>query len=120
MDTESFYQALFALTSSLAWPGGAIAYASRRVQTFEDLPAQPALCQAETDETVAQVTSLQSITTLGASWLIYHQAGKDDDAIPAQTTNAILTAAKALFVDPTDPTFAQTLGGAVHKCWIDG
>jgi hypothetical protein len=121
MDAEDIYQALFALASALAWPGGgALAFSSRRVATFEDLPAQPALCQAEFDETVAQVTSLQSITTLGASWLIYHQAGKDDDAIPAQTTNAILTAVKALFVDPTDPTFAQTLGGAVHKCWIEG
>ena len=121
MDAEQIYQALFELTAGLAWPGGgALAYASRRVKTFEDLPAQPALCQAETEETVTQVTSLQSIITLGASWLVYHQAGKDDDAIPAQTTNAILTAIKALFVDPTDSDFAQTLGGAVHKCWIDG
>jgi hypothetical protein len=121
MITEDIYQALFDLTAGLNWSGGgALAFSSRRVKTFEDLPAQPALCQAETDEMVAQVTSLQSITTLGASWLIYHQAGKDDDAIPAQTSNAILTAVKALFVDPTDPAFAQTLGGAVHKCWIDG
>jgi hypothetical protein len=121
MDAESIYQALFGLASGLAWPGGgALAFSSRRVKTFEDLPAQPALCQAETEETVVQVTSLQSITTLGASWLIYHQAGKDGGAVPAQTTNAILAAVKALFVDPTEPTFAQTLGGAVHKCWIEG
>jgi hypothetical protein len=121
MDAESIYQGLFALASGLVWPGGgALAFSSRRVKTFEDLPAQPALCQAETEETVAQVTSQQSITTLGASWLIYHQAGKDDASVPAQTTNAILTAVKALFVDPTDPAFAQTLGGAVHKCWIEG
>jgi hypothetical protein len=121
MDAETVYAALFALTEGLAWPpSGALMFSSRRVATFDDLPAQPALCQAEHDETVAQVTSLESRTTLGASWLIYHQAGKDDDAIPAQTTNAILTAVKALFVDPTDPTFAQTLGGLVHKCWIEG
>ena len=121
MDVESIYQALFALTTGLAWPGGgALAFTSRRVQTFEGLPAQPALCQAETEETVTQVTSLQSLTTLGASWLIYHQAGKDDDAVPAQTTNAILAAVRALFVDPDDPDFAQTLGGRVHKCWIAG
>ena len=120
MDVESIYQALFNLTSGLAWPGGALAFATRRVKTFEELPAQPALCQAETDETVTQVTGRPPITTLGASWLIFHQAGKDDAAIPAQTTNAILTAVKALFVDLTDPAFAQTLGGAVHKCWIEG
>ena len=121
MDVEPIYQALFSLTAGLSWPGGgALAFSSRRVKTFEDLPAQPALCQAETDETMAQVTSLQSVTTLSANWLIYHQAGRDDDAIPAQTTNAILSAVKALFVDPTDPDFAQTLGGVVHKCWIEG
>jgi hypothetical protein len=121
MDSETIYQALFDLTASLAWsPGGALAFSSRRVKTFEDLPAQPALCQAETDETMTQVTSQVAVTTLGASWLIYHQAGKDDDAVPAQTTNAILTAVRGLFVDPTDPDFAQTLGGLVHKCWIEG
>jgi hypothetical protein len=121
MSAEDIYQALFDLTADLAWaPAGALAYRSRRVKTFEDLPAQPALCQAETDETLAQVTSQQAVTTLGATWLIYHQAGKDDDAVPAETTNAMLTAVKALFVDSTDPAFAQTLGGLVHKCWIEG
>jgi hypothetical protein len=121
VDAEAIYQALFNLASGLSWPGGgALAFAARRVKTFDDLPAQPALCQAETEETVAQVTGRPAIVTLGASWLIYHQAGKDDAAIPAQTTNAILTAVKALFVDPTDPSFAQTLGGAAHKCWIEG
>ena len=121
MDSETIYQALFELTANLAWsPGGALAFSSRRVKTFEDLPAQPALCQAETDETMTQVTGQVAVTTLGASWLIYHQAGKDDDVIPAQTTNAILTAVRGLFVDPTYPDFAQTLGGLVHKCWIEG
>src|SRR5262249_44261390 len=81
---ERIYQALFDRPADLAWaPNGALVYRSRRVRTFEDLPAQPALCQAETDETVAQVTSQQAVTTLGATWLVYHQAGKDDDAVPA-------------------------------------
>lgn len=120
MDAEPIYAALFELATGLSWSGGAVAFASRRVKTFDDLPAQPALCQAETDETMTQVTSQQATTTLGASWLISHQAGKDDSAVPAQTTNAILAAVRALFVDPTDPSFAQTLGGLVHKCWIEG
>jgi hypothetical protein len=121
MDAEPIYQALFELTAGLAWaPSGALAFSSRRVKTFEDLPAQPALCQAETDETVTQVTGMPARTTLGASWLIFHQAGKDDGAVPTQTTNAILAAVRGLFIDPTDPDFAQTLGGAVHKCWIEG
>ena len=121
MPVDQIYQALFNLTPGLAWPpSGSLSFRSRRVHTFDDLPAQPALCQAETDETVAQVTGMPAKTTLGSSWLIYHQAGKDDSAIPAQTTNAILDAVKALFIDPTEPDFAQTLGGLVHKCWIEG
>jgi hypothetical protein len=120
MSAEDVYQALFDLTADLAWPDGALAFRARRVKTFDDLPAQPALCQAETDETVVRVTSLDAVTTLGASWLIYHQAGKDTAAVPAQITNAILDAVKGLFVDPSDPSFAQTLGGLVHKCWIEG
>ena len=121
MRSEPIYQALFDLTANLAWsPSGALAFSARRVKTFEDLPAQPALCQAETDETITQVTSQNAIATLGANWLIYHQAGRDDDAVPASTTNAILDAVKALFVDPADPDFTQTLGGLVHKCWIEG
>jgi hypothetical protein len=115
MDAETIYQALFDLTASLG-----LAFTARRVRTFDDLPAQPALCQAETEETVTQVTGRPSITTLGAHWLLFHQAGKDSDAIPAQTTNALLAAVRALFVDPDEPDGAQTLGGLVHKCWIDG
>jgi hypothetical protein len=69
---------------------------------------------------MTQVTRQQAVTTLGASWLIYHQAGKDDDVVPAVTTNAILAAVRRLFVDPADPDFAQTLRGRVHKCWIEG
>ena len=119
-DAEPIYQALFDLGAGLSWTTGALAYASRRVATWTDLPAQPALCQAEHDETVAQATAMEPRTTLGASWLIFHQAGLDAAAVPAQTTNAILAAVRALFVDPTEPDLAQTLGGLVHKCWIEG
>ena len=65
MDAEPIYAALFELAVVLSWNGGAIAFASRRVKSFDDLPAQPALCQAETDETMTQVTSQQATTTLG-------------------------------------------------------
>ncbi|HTX50259.1 MAG TPA: hypothetical protein VME40_12820 [Caulobacteraceae bacterium] len=120
MATDDIYQALFDLASGLSWSTGSLVFTSRRVRTFEDLPAQPALCQAESDETLSDVTGMPAITTLGASWLICHQAGRDESVIPAQTTNAILDAVKALFADPTQPDFAQTLGGLVHKCWIEG
>ncbi|MDR3508428.1 MAG: hypothetical protein P4L64_11070 [Caulobacteraceae bacterium] len=118
---EDIFTALFALSASASWstqPSG-FAYRSRRVKLWGDLPAQPALCQAEHDETVSEVTRLPSRTTLAASWLIYHDVGKDPDAVPASETNLILDAVQSLF--PTnDPDAVQTLGGLVRHCFISG
>ena len=118
---EDVFNALFALTAGLSWgsPPRALAYSARRVKLWDDLPAQPALCQAEQDEDVAEVTGLPSKTTLSASWLIYHNLGKDPAATPATETNLILDAVQALFPSG-DPDQVQTLGGLVHHCFISG
>lgn len=118
---EDIFEALFALADAVAWgtPARGFAHRSRRVALWGDLPAQPALCQAEHDEDVSQVTGLPSVTTLSANWLIYHDAGKDPQATPASESNLILDAVQALF--PTDdPDNVQTLGGLVHHCFISG
>ena len=58
-------------------------------------------------------------TTLGAVWLLYHNVGKDKDAIPATESNAMLDAVDALFsVDDTG--FRQTLGGLVYNAQVSG
>jgi hypothetical protein len=89
------------------------------VALWNDLPAQPALCQAEHDEEIQEVTGLPSVTTYSASWLIYHDVGKDPAALPARECNLILDAVQALF--PTDdPSRVQTLGGLAHHCFISG
>jgi hypothetical protein len=118
---EDIFQALFALTQTLEWgsPAQSLAYRSRRVALWSDLPAQPALCQAEHDEDITEVTGMPSATTYSASWLIYHDAGKDPSAIPAQQSNLILDAVQALF-PAGDPDNVQTLGGRVHHCFISG
>ena len=129
-DAEPIYQALFDMSANLAWAdGGALAYSSRRVKVFDDLPAQPALCQAEHDETVTWKTNQEAITTLGASWLLYHQAGKGDDTIvPATTTNRMIAAVRRLFTQDTDPDGNQHLAlnvgvdqaQYVYRAWIEG
>lgn len=129
---EDIFSALFALVSTgeglagtISWGAGeTLAYTSRRVRLWGDLPAQPALCQAEHDETYAQSTRLPFKRTLSASWLIFHKAGADPTTTPVQDTNGILDAVEALFSpQPDDPGFPDerlTLGGLVHHCFING
>ena len=129
---EAIYAALFALVSqgeglpgAIAWGAGeTLAFTSRRVRLWAEVPAQPALCQAEHDETVVQQTRLPYRRKFTASWLIYHAAGADPAATPASTSNAILDAIEAVFTPvPPDPGWNDsrlTLGGLVHHCWIDG
>jgi hypothetical protein len=118
---EDIFTALFALAAGLTWgsPTRTLAYSARRVKLWDDLPAQPALCQAEQDEEVAEVTGLPSRTTYSASWLIYHNVGKEPAATPTTETNLILDAVQALFPSG-DPDRVQTLGGRVHHCFISG
>lgn len=119
---EDVFQALFALGQGLSWaasPGG-FAFASRRVRLWDALgAAQPALCQAEHDETIEQVRGLPPKLTLNASWLIYQNAGADPNAVPASLNNLILDAVQAAFPNP-DGDQVQTLGGLVDRCWING
>lgn len=120
MTREDIYSALFALGQTVTWAGGgSFAFASRRVRLFSAVPVFPALCQAEHDETSITRTQMPDITTLGATWLVYHTAGKDKDAIPATTSNAILDALDALFPSE-DEGWHQTLGGLVHRVAING
>lgn len=129
---EDIFSALFSLVSTgeggpgtVAWGAGqGLAYTSRRVRLWDDLPTQPALCQAEHDETFAQATRLPFRRTLSASWLIFHQAGADPAAVPTQSSNALMDAIEVLFAPaPADPGFPDqrlTLGGLVHHCFING
>jgi hypothetical protein len=109
---EDVFNALFALGSGLSWgsPTRTLGFSARRVKLWDDLPAQP---------DVTEVTRLPSKTTYSASWLIYHNVGKDPAATPATETNLILDAVQALFPSG-DPDQVQTLGGLVHHCFISG
>ena len=120
MTREIVFQALFALAQGLSWgaPPQGFAYTARRVRLAVDLPAQPALCQAEHDESVAQTPGLDPRRTLSAAWIIQH-ATSDPDAVPAATNNAILDAVEAALA-PDSAGGCCTLAGLVQHCWIEG
>jgi hypothetical protein len=120
MDREAVFNALFARATAVAWgdPPARFAYAARRVRLYPDLPALPALCQAEHDETHVATAGLYPKRTLGAAWMIHH-ATADPQATPASVNNAILDAVEAQ-LSPDSADGCCTLGGLVAHCWIEG
>ncbi len=120
LQREPIFQALFALASAVSWgdPPAGFAYASRRVRLYDDLPATPALCQAEHEEEVEQVAGQPLRRRLSAAWTVHHSTG-DPDAIPAVTNNLILDALDAA-LQPDGPDGCCTLGGLVAHAWIEG
>jgi hypothetical protein len=118
MDREAIFTALFVVARTVSWGGQTLRYTSRRVRLFCDLPALPALCQAEHDEVHVAVAGLPPRRTLGAAWMIHH-ATADPDAVPASLNNAILDAVEAALA-PDSADGCCTLGGLVAHCWIEG
>ena len=117
---EPIFQALFALAQAASWgePAQGFAYASRRVRLFDDLPATPALCQAEHEEEIEQIAGQPPRRRLWAAWTVHH-ATSDPDAAPAITNNLILDALDAQLA-PESPDGCCTLGGLVAHAWIEG
>ena len=120
MTREPIFQALFALGAGATWgePGRGFAYASRRVRLADDLPALPALCQAEHEETVERVAGQPPRRILSAAWIVHHTAA-GPDAVAASVNNLILDALEAT-LPPDSPDGDCTLGGLVAHAWIEG
>ena len=120
LQRDPIFQALFALAQAASWgePATGFAYASRRVRLFDDLPATPALCQAEHEEEVEQAAGQPPRRILSADWIVHHSTG-DPDAVPASTNNMILDALDAALESDT-PDGCCTLGGLVAHAWIEG
>lgn len=123
MSREAIYSALFSLASSVSWNGanGPTSFVNpmRRVRTFSEISEWPTLSQAEHDEMLTAKTNLPTPRTLGVSWLIYHDIGKDTSTVPSTESNIILDALDILFpMDNSDG--GQTLGGLVHRVAIQG
>jgi len=124
---EPIFQALFAKGQGVAWTDpvtGAPAtwqVARRRISTPDQIGAdeQPALLQAETDETIAQATRMPARRILTAAWVIYLKP-YDAPASTGPLLNTVMDAVETAFAPDDVSGEACTLGGLVVHAWIDG
>lgn len=113
---ETVIAALFARLIS----GDDFKTTGRRVRHWSDVSDQPALFVRHTGEIVApRVTRMPAKTVIECDVVIYSRAGKDPAVAPDTELNRLLGVVDALLRPP--PAFdAQTLGGIVEHCWIEG
>lgn len=96
------------------------AYTSERLQSWDDCPAQPAMYLMQGDEQVARTRSLESISVLEFSIVVYQDTGKDTTIDrPARENDLIYEAIFDAF-RAIGPDGRVTLGGLVHDAWIEG
>jgi hypothetical protein len=127
-ERETVMAALFALGAAITWTdpvlGTTLTWAttSRKLQTFANVPIQPAFFQAEGDELLAQATNTPGKQTLSATWVIMHKYGADPGQTPTQQNNQIMDAiVAALTPSGADLTaYRQTLGGLAYHVWLTG
>jgi hypothetical protein len=117
---EAVFQALFARVSAATWgePAGGFAYASRRVRLSEDLPATPALLQAEHAEEVERIAGQPPRRWLVAELRVHHLAS--DPQAPGAATNNLILDALDHALRPDGPDGCCTLGGLVAHAAIEG
>lgn len=119
MSRKAIFTALLALAQNVTWGAGEVFdETSRRFKMWDKAPAR-ALYQVELDEEIRSQDGQLDRTTLRANWVIYHRAGKDQSAVPADTTAEILDAI-ASAIHPTLPGARQTLGGLAYRVFISG
>ncbi|MFK7088682.1 hypothetical protein AAFM71_07680 [Chromobacterium violaceum] len=119
MNREAIYSALFERLKAI--PG--LRTTSRRLRHWSDVDAsqQPAMFQAQVRESPIPgdpSRGLPTKWTLSADVYVY--ARTDGDQAPGTVLNPLLDAIEAA-LQPDNPVLrAQTLGGMVEHCWIDG
>jgi len=120
MTREAAFSALFAAVSS-AYPWG---LASRRMKLWSEVPAalRPAFFQLEAGpENYQWASPATPKRTLEAKLFLYFDA-RDPTTPGATAINNALDAIDAALAPASSNVGLgrQTLGGAVHKCWIEG
>jgi hypothetical protein len=120
---EQIYSALFAvLQGALLQPAGPFKTVSRRWQDPSQIsPAdRPALYQVQKDELAAT-----AVNGLPLNWkatvdlVLYTTGDTDPGAIPSTELNSLLDAMEAA-IRSAAPGLAQSLGGIVSHCRIEG
>jgi hypothetical protein len=114
---ESIYAALFAKVSAAA----SFTTISRRLQHWTDVSPslQPALFQAQVDETAQTVPGLNTVFVLKVDLYIYVNTAGDSTLSPSTLINPLIDSVLAALA-PDKVTNKQTLGGLVEYCVVDG
>lgn len=112
---EPIYAALYAKLQGAA----SFTTTSRRLRHWNDVPAeqQPAMFMAQRNEVAATQRGLPTEWTLNVDVYVY--ARTDGGADPGPIINPLLDAIEAALA-PNAVESAQTLGGLVHWCRIEG
>lgn len=114
---EAIYSALFAKVSQAA----AFVTISRRLQHWTDVSSnlQPALYQAQVDETAQTVPGLDTPFVLRVDLYIYANTAGDSTLSPSTLLNPLIDAVlNSIAFDKV--TNKQTLGGMVEYCVVEG
>lgn len=112
---EVAYTALFNKLKTI--PG--ITTCTRKLKHWQDVPPeeQPALYMAHDGEVRSPVRGLPDRIVLeGFLYLYVNSQGEEVGPI----INPLLDAIDGAFAPANDGDHAQTLGGIVHHCWIEG
>ena len=119
MSRNAAFDALFVLGAAATWGGGKrFAESGRRLKTW-DKAQQPALFQVEPEEIIQSVDGQLHKRMLHANWIVYHNVGRDQGAVPGAETNDILDALEAALRPPM-ANARQTLGGLAYRVFVSG
>lgn len=120
---EQIYSALFSvLQSTLLAPAGPFKTVSRRWQDPSQIsPAdRPALYQVQKDElATTAVNGLPLNWKVTLDLVLYSTGDTDPSSIPSSELNSLLDATEAA-IRSAGPGLAQSLGGIVSHCRIQG
>lgn len=92
----------------------------RRLKLWTEVAEQPALFLRNTRDDYAQrPTGIPARVTMNCEAWLYSNAGGNPDIAPAITLNYLVDALERALL-PAGGQDAQTLGGLVQHCWIEG
>ena len=117
MSRNNIYDALLALGTTITGSFGSIQESGRRVKQWDKVQ-KPALFQVEPDDDVKSQLGTRVQRTLKVTWLIYHDAGRNQSVEPSRTSADIIDAIEVVM--PNNANGYQTLGGLVYAAWVNG
>lgn len=116
MTREDIVGALFTVLCG----SSAFATTGRKLLHWSKVSEQPALFLRHVNEHYpARPTGMPAKITLDCEAFLYSNAGANPDVAPSIALNALLDALEATLKPPLGFQ-AQTLGGRVQHCWIEG